>query len=243
MPKTSKRMPVWSRNEGEDWADKVVRSVTKVQQVVSGIHQLMQDMRSWNKDAVDLDALYEACIEVMDAAVPPKKRKHTSSICCITKSHLPVEEGVEILKRREAGSGSKPASQVQEIVVHPRFMHFFNMLWFVCRIDHILRNVAKGWMASSSGSSSSGGSNAQQKQHQKQQKQQRKQRKQNEPLEEASSQIALMHSMRQEETQVEGIGMCQKFADQHAETIASMGVMFQHASLHVYRSLLRLKSN
>ena len=32
------------------------------------------------------------------------------------------------------------------MVVHPRFLHFFSMLWFLCRIDHVLKNMAKNWM-------------------------------------------------------------------------------------------------
>ena len=284
-----KKFLAQSRIDGEEWACKVVQSVTRVQQVVSCIHQLIQEMAVWEgrKMPINLSALSEACIEVMDAAVPPKKRKHTSSVCCITGIHLPAEEGVEIMKRKdhssflsiasslpkeegeedhedeeeeeeeeqqvsmhpkgrgglkrkrsEAGRNVDNGSSYQEIVVHPRFMHFFNMLWFVCRIDHVLRNIAKGWMASTNS-----GAEKQRQRKKVQAHSQAKKSTLNEDESAACSQIALMQSMRQEEeNQAEGIGLCQKFADQNAETIASMGIMFRHASRHVYNSLSRMST-
>lgn len=34
------------------------------------------------------------------------------------------------------------------MVVHPRFSHFFLMLWFVCKIDHVVRNCSRCWVDS-----------------------------------------------------------------------------------------------
>lgn len=33
-----------------------------------------------------------------------------------------------------------------EIVVHPRFTHFLLMLWFICKLDHVLRNYTRCWL-------------------------------------------------------------------------------------------------
>lgn len=61
-------------------------------------------------------------------------------------------------KRTAAGTAADVVVHASSpIVVHPRLMHFFNMLWFICRIDHILRNIAKNWMAAMSPSAQDGG--------------------------------------------------------------------------------------
>ena len=71
-----------SRNAGEEWACNVVHSVVSVQRVVACIHDLIRDMPSWvvaegavasqQPPAVCIASLAEACIEVMDAATPPR---------------------------------------------------------------------------------------------------------------------------------------------------------------------------
>lgn len=230
-----------SRNAGEQWACKVVESVVKVQSVVSGIHALVEALRKKQQQqqqsasGINLSALSSACIEVMDMAVPPKKRVHGACSCSITGAHLASEEGIEILRQSNAGdSASAPSSSAKsgrkrklqeasssskeekDIVVHPRLSHFFSMLWLVCRIDHILRNLAKNWMATSS-SLQQAPSSQQQGGH-------------------ATKSAGVLHEeMRKEE--VEGISMCQRFSEDHAECIEAMGLMFLHAASHVEASM------
>ena len=38
--------------------------------------------------------------------------------------------------------------QSHDITVHPRFAHFFLMLWFVCKIEHVIRNSTRCWLDS-----------------------------------------------------------------------------------------------
>lgn len=35
-----------------------------------------------------------------------------------------------------------------DLLVHPKFSHFFLLLWFVCKIDHVLRNYVRWWVDS-----------------------------------------------------------------------------------------------
>jgi hypothetical protein len=42
---------------------------------------------------------------------------------------------------------SKPMSSGEyETIVHPRFSHFFVMLWYVGKIDHVIRNYTRCWL-------------------------------------------------------------------------------------------------
>lgn len=36
-------------------------------------------------------------------------------------------------------------SATNDIVVHPRYMHFLHMVWFIGRIDHVLRSIVRCW--------------------------------------------------------------------------------------------------
>lgn len=237
-----KKFLAQSNASGEAWAAKVMESVVNIQGTVSRIHSLVKDVQQRNAssegsasdDGVDLHALAQACREVMDMSLPPRKRRHTSSTCSITGLHLAAEEGLEIMRRKETcaeassrkKAGSRAAAGV-DIVVHPRFMHFFSMLWLVCRVDHILRNMARAWMASSAVRNAAANAAAEDDEsspgvHPLQKKKGQRQ--------------GLLHEEKKEE--VEGIGMCQKFSEHHAHTIEAMGTMFRHAASHVEKSLL-----
>ena len=43
-----------------------------------------------------------------------------------------------------------PAAYTGALVVHPEFEHFFNMFWFCCKIEHIVRHMGKCWMEDNS---------------------------------------------------------------------------------------------
>lgn len=198
-----------SNLSGEEWASKVVDSVVKVQAVVAGIHSLVEDVKRMGEDDEEAARmLAEACRAVMDMALPPKRRRCSPCKCSITGASLAADEGLEILKRKDSASSS---STEKDIVVHPRFNHFFSMLWLACRLDHILRNMARAWMVTSAADVLHP-ENA-----------------------ESTSTSTILHEEKKEE--VEGIGLCQRFSEHHAKRMESMGVMFQHAVGHVRRSL------
>lgn len=151
---------------------------------------------------------------------------------------MAVEEGLEILKKKDESSSSKKkkvenSEKTADIVVHPRFMHFFHMLWLVCRVDHILRNMARAWAAASGGGinnnnnsalvsmslSSSSSTTAR-------------------PAAATTASNSLLHDEKKDE--VEGIDLCQRFSDSNAARIESMGIMFLHAASHVEKSMLAL---
>lgn len=67
------------------------------------------------------------------------------------------EEGIEIMrqkgpsntsatlskkKRKRSNENQQPAL---DMVVHPRYTHFLHMVWFIGRIDHVLRSIVRCW--------------------------------------------------------------------------------------------------
>lgn len=164
------------------------------------------------------------CVQVMQMAMPPKKRRHTSSTCSISGQKLGIEDGLEILKgksekslrhsSRKQDHKREKTTRNADIVVHYRFTHFFSMLWLVCRLDHILRNVARAWMDSANGSDSA-----------------------TNPSHNGSNIL-----LEEKNHEVHGIGLCQKFSEKNAQRIESMGIMFLHAVSHVQKSLLAISN-
>lgn len=59
-----KKFLTQSNASGEEWASNVMDSVVKVQEVVSGIQELVSNIRSVQADGIDTNALAEACEEV-----------------------------------------------------------------------------------------------------------------------------------------------------------------------------------
>ena len=123
-----KKFLAQSRNAGEEWACNVVRSVVKVQGIVSSIQLLIQvctsffvnliligcclivfswveqEMPSWKLPAgcgIDAASLAEACVEVADTAMPP------GLYCCICDGN-PMHANVTMFLEQEGRGGIAP---------------------------------------------------------------------------------------------------------------------------------------
>lgn len=63
-------------------------------------------------------------------------------------------------KKKKNSTTSEPTAWLRnsrEFLVHPKLSHFFLMLWYVCKIDHVVRNYTRGWIDNMIQSSSSKG--------------------------------------------------------------------------------------
>jgi hypothetical protein len=246
-----KKFLAQSRSAGEEWAHKTIQSVQVVQCSVDAIQKLLDDLPSWDTPGVDCTSLAQACVHVLDMPLPPKKRRHLSSKCCITGMLLKVvctyhapclhnslawsfahtsthnapclhnsltlsfacaavqgEEGIEVMRlksandtalsdrKRKKNEQQSHQQQLQvDVVVHPRNMHFLHMVWFIGRIDHVLRSIVRCWQFKSGSSSMSC-----------------------------------------------SVDSCHKFLEENSGQITSLGIMFTHAVMHTRTSLEVLKS-
>ena len=198
-----------SQSSGEEWASKVVRSISNVKAAASRIRKLVDGIKS--------PAVAEACTEVMKMQLPPSKRSVPSKRgvqCAITGVQLgSAEEVLEIARKREgrtkkrvhAGAAASSDASALVLAVHARFHHFFSMLWLICKLDHILKNLARAWIMPACGSAS-------------------------------HVDEGMLDAERKNEAR--GIAMCQTFLEHHAVTIESLGIMFMHAISHVEQSLM-----
>jgi hypothetical protein len=80
-----------SRAAGEEWAQRTIQSVQIVQHSVDAIQKLLDELPSWDAPGVDCTSLAQTCAHVLDMPLPPKKRRHLSSPCCVTGVQLQVK--------------------------------------------------------------------------------------------------------------------------------------------------------
>lgn len=73
-------------------AQRSLHFVQAVQKTMDEVQHLLEKLSSMNNPNEKKHAsLAQACIYVLDMPLPPKKRRHTSSTCCITGTKLKAE--------------------------------------------------------------------------------------------------------------------------------------------------------
>ena len=70
--------------------------------------------------------------------------------CCITGAAL-EDQCIEVRAASKGGGGGPHVQQQQQqqnppVVVHCDFEHFFHMLWYCSKIEHVVRHMGKCWM-------------------------------------------------------------------------------------------------
>lgn len=107
-------------------------------------------------------------LQVVGGTLPPTRAREGWSTCVITG--VRAESCIEICKgplRCPPGPGGAPADHTaglaplcnpggrgpaqracaqQDVLVHRRFSHFFLMMWFVVKVEHIIRNHTRCWL-------------------------------------------------------------------------------------------------
>lgn len=85
-----KKFLLHSQALGEEWACKSVQSVQDVQECIDGIQKLLENVSilQLEEDGIHCASLVQACIYVLDMHLPPKKKRHNASTCCVTGAAL-----------------------------------------------------------------------------------------------------------------------------------------------------------
>jgi hypothetical protein len=119
-----------SRDNGDRWAvlmySRQNSVVAKVKEVFSLVSQL----------STPTSMLFQkVCRDVMSCAQPPVRVLTGRNTCCL--SGVITEHCVDLTR---VGKNSK------EVLVHPRFWHFFVLLWFCAKLEYIIRACTKQWL-------------------------------------------------------------------------------------------------
>lgn len=132
---------------GDNWAITLQTSISAVQGAIKQVNSTVAKL----KEMTTLN-LHRACKEVIDSTSAPTKIREGWYPCCITGAKA---EGCLDIGKSCTGKNHthtmKPGERGDQIcnkdlVVHPRFQHFFLMLWYVSKIEHVIRNYTRCWI-------------------------------------------------------------------------------------------------
>jgi hypothetical protein len=116
--------------ENQDaWALRMHESVTLVSAHVREFQLLVDRVRQLQTPVA------RVCTEVVTAMHAPTRVTPKLSVCLITGAHC--ENCIDV---------SRATKSDVPILVHPRFHYFFLMLYFVHRLEHVIRSFAKSWL-------------------------------------------------------------------------------------------------
>jgi hypothetical protein len=119
-----------SRENGDRWAVMMYSRQTAVQNRVKEVFNLVAQLTTPSSAVIQ-----RICKDVMSCAQPPIRVLTGRNVCCI--SGVSTEHCVDLTR---VGKNSK------EILVHPRFWHFFVLLWFCAKLEYVIRACTKQWL-------------------------------------------------------------------------------------------------
>ena len=115
----------------DEWAVSMSSGLQKVVSTIKAIHSLVAKLED------SYPKLGKICRQVSLSAHPPVKLHAGSVQCALTQQ--------QCTNSLSLPSGSKNAP----VLVHVRFCRFFMFLWFICKIEYIVRCFVRSWMQSS----------------------------------------------------------------------------------------------
>lgn len=118
------------RDNGDKWAIQMYNGQNIVQNKIRDIFNLVGQLTSPQSIAV-----HKVCKDVMSCAQPPVKVLTGYNTCCLTGES--VEHCIDLTR-----VGKNP----KEVLVHPRFRHFFMLLWYCAKIEYVIRACTKQWL-------------------------------------------------------------------------------------------------
>jgi len=119
-----------SRDNGDKWAIDMYQSHNQVQVKVRDIFTLVGHLSTPNSQVIQ-----RICKDVMSCAQPPIKVLTGHNICCLTG--VSTEHCIDLTRVGKHSS---------EMFVHPRFWHFFVLLWFCTKLEYVVRACTKQWL-------------------------------------------------------------------------------------------------
>ena len=116
--------------ENQDaWALRMHASVAKVTAQVREIQALVERVRQLNTP------LARVCTEVVTAMHAPVRVVPGLAVCCLTGAHS--QNCIDV---------SRATKTDNPIIVHARFHYFVMMVYFVHRLEHVVRSFTKSWL-------------------------------------------------------------------------------------------------
>jgi hypothetical protein len=118
------------RDNGDKWAIQMYNGQNIVQNIIREIFSLVTQLTTPQSMVV-----HRVCKDVMSCAQPPIKVLTGYNVCCLTG--VSVEHCIDLTR-----VGKNP----KEVFVHPRFRHFFMLLWYCAKVEYVIRACTKQWL-------------------------------------------------------------------------------------------------
>eukprot|EP00961_Rhodomonas_salina_P074238 997511-Rhodomonas_salina.3 len=119
------------RDNNDEWAMQVHHNMSCMLDNVKSITSLILQLRRFS--ASGLGAI---CKDIITNTTPPSFVGPTWNVCQISGQH--TASCMELQR-----SQHKPSGQVY---IHEQYIEFLNLLWFVCKIEHVVRNYTRQWL-------------------------------------------------------------------------------------------------
>jgi hypothetical protein len=118
------------RENGDKWAVVMYNRQNKVVAKVREIVLLVGQLTTPRSQAVQ-----RICKDVMACAQPPIKVLTGENVCSLTG--VKTEHCIDL---------TRAGKNASEVFVHPRFWHFFVLLWFCAKLEYVIRACTKQWL-------------------------------------------------------------------------------------------------
>ena len=118
------------RDNGDKWAITMYTRQNCVQNRLKEISNFVSQLNTPSSLHIQ-----KICKDVMTCAQPPIKVLTGHNVCCLTG--VRTEHCIDLTR---VGKNSK------EVHVHPRFWHFFVLLWFCAKLEYVIRACTKQWL-------------------------------------------------------------------------------------------------
>jgi hypothetical protein len=115
------------------WAISMQTSIAAVIHRVKSIALLVKSTENYTSKNLRM-----VCVEVMSSQLPPSAACTEAGTCVITNSRSSVCINL-------GGNNKSPGSN-SHLVIHPSLFHFFMMVWYVHKVEHIIRNYTRWWI-------------------------------------------------------------------------------------------------
>lgn len=120
------------RERGDKWAIQMYNGQNAIQNSIRDIFALVAQLNTPQSQTVQ-----KVCKDVMSCAQPPVKVLTGYNKCHLTG--VSVEHCIDLTR-----VGKNP----KEVFVHPRFRHFFMLLWYCAKVEYVIRACTKQWLDS-----------------------------------------------------------------------------------------------
>jgi hypothetical protein len=115
-----------SKEIGDAWAINLYNKQNKIQQIIKGVIQRIS--------CIGKNNLGLTCKNVINCAQPPVRIHLGFAKCFITGVNC--DKCVDI---------SKNGRKNKEIYVHCKFAYFFLFLWYICKLEYVIKACCKQW--------------------------------------------------------------------------------------------------